>query len=131
MVQNYLKQNGHRNLIRKWFWSYLELYNERSERLKRHFSVFCYFLSDEVEIIYWESEAKRSEKFKSKFGQRKLLRKRFWSYLELKNECWECLKRAFFSFLEILRDEFDTAFWGKRDNSTKTSSIKSALLWAF
>ena len=66
---------------------------------KEHFSVFCKFLSDEVETIFWESEAKRSELFKSKFGHRKLLRKWFWSYLELKKECSEHLKKAFFSFL--------------------------------
>ena len=44
---------------------------------KEHFSVFCTFLSNEVETIFWESEAKDSRLFKSKFGQRKLLRKRF------------------------------------------------------
>ena len=69
---------------------------------KEHFSVFCKFLSDEVETIFWESEAKRSELFKSKFGHRKLLRKWFWSYLELKNECSERLKRAFQLFASFL-----------------------------
>ena len=43
--------------------------------LKEHFSVFCKFLSDEVETIFWESEAKCSKRFTSKFGQRKLLMK--------------------------------------------------------
>ena len=66
---------------------------------KEHFSVFCKFLSDEVETIFWEREAKRSKLFNSKFGYRKLLGKWFWSYLELKNECCERLKSAFFSFL--------------------------------
>ena len=35
---------------------------------KGQFSLFCKFLSDEVETIIWESEAKRSKLFKSKFG---------------------------------------------------------------
>ena len=66
---------------------------------KGHYSSFCKFLSDEVETIFWESKAKRSELFKSKFAPRKLFIKWFWSYLEPKNECSERLKRAFFSFL--------------------------------
>ena len=67
---------------------------------KKHFSVFCKFLSDEVETIFWESEAKLWRLFKSKFGHRKLLRKWFWSYLEPKNECCERLKRTVLSFLK-------------------------------
>ena len=46
---------------------------------KEHFSVFCKFLSDEVETICWKSYAKRWRLFKSKFGPRKLLKKWFWS----------------------------------------------------
>ena len=41
------------------------------------FQIFFRFLSDEVETIFWESKAKRSKLFKSKFGHRKLLRKAF------------------------------------------------------
>ena len=44
---------------------------------KRHFSVFCEFLSDKVETVFWEKEVKRSKLFKSKFGHRKFLRKMF------------------------------------------------------
>ena len=62
---------------------------------KEHFSFFCNFLSDKVETIFWESEANRSKLFKSKFGHRKLFRKCFWSYLELKNEFLVCLRRLF------------------------------------
>ena len=67
---------------------------------KEHFSVFCKFLSDEVKTTFWENEAKGSKLFKSKFGHRKLLRKWFWSYLELKNECSEHLKKTFCKFLQ-------------------------------
>ena len=73
--------------------------NEFSEPLKNTILIFFNkFLSDKVETVLWESEEKRSKLFKSKFGQRKLLVKSFWSYLELKSECSERLKRAFFSF---------------------------------
>ena len=52
---------------------------------KEHFLVSYKFLIDVVETIFWESEAKHQNLFKSKFGHRKLLilRKWFWSYLEL------------------------------------------------
>ena len=63
---------------------------------KGHFSVFCNFLSDEVQTVFWESETKQSKLFKSKFDHWKLLRTWFWSYLELKNECSEPFKRTLF-----------------------------------
>ena len=65
---------------------------------KCHFSVFCQFLSDKVESLFWESETKRSKLFKSKVGSRKHFRKWFWSYLELIDECSELSKKAFFQF---------------------------------
>ena len=101
-VQNYLNQNlviG--SFLENGFEATLSSKTNVLSVWKEHFSVFCKFLSDEVETIFWESEAKCSKLFRSKFGHRKLLRKWFWSYLELKNECSERLKRAFFSFLQI------------------------------
>ena len=157
---------GYKKLLRKWFWSYLDLKNECSERLKKaffrlfaifwvtkskpfswkvrqnikncldqnlvigsflengfeatltsksnvlsvwkeHFSVFCKFLSDVVETVSWESKTEPSRSFKLKVGHRRFFRKWFWSYLELKNEWSERLKRAFFSFLQI----FDWGSW--------------------
>ena len=65
---------------------------------KLQFSVSGKILSDEVETIFSESEAQHSKLFKSKFGQRKLLRSWFWSYLELKSERSKRWKRAFLSF---------------------------------
>ena len=50
---------------------------------KGHFSFSWNFLSDEVETIFWESEAKRSKLFISEFGHRKPLRKFLLSYLHL------------------------------------------------
>ena len=83
---------------------------------KGHFLVFWRFLSDEVETIFWKIKRKRSKLFQSKFGHKKLLRKCLWSYLQLKNECCECLKRAFSVFLQIFHwrswDHF-LGRWGK------------------
>ena len=101
-VQDYLNQNlviG--SFLENGFEATLSSKTNVVSVWKEHFSVFCKFLSDEVETIFRESEAKHSRLYKSKFGHRNLIRKRFWSYLELKNECCECLKRAFFSFLQI------------------------------
>ena len=66
-----------------------------------HFSVFCKFLSDKVESVFWQSKKKHSKLFKSKLDHRKLFRKWFWSYLELNNECSDHLKKTFFRFLRI------------------------------
>ena len=87
---------------------------------KGHFSVFCKFLSYEVETIFRESEAKRLRLFKSKFGHKKLIRKWFRSYLELKNECCERLKRAFFSFLQVFEWRSWNHFQGKWDKAFQT-----------
>ena len=91
---------------------------------KGHFSVFCWFFSDEVEIILWEREAKRSKLFKSKFGHRKLIRKLFWSYLELKNKCSECLKRVFFSFLQVYDGQSWKHFMRKLGKGCRIIAIK-------
>ena len=131
-VQDYLNQNlvlG--SLLENGFEATLSSKTNVASVWKGHFSVFCKFLSNEVETIFWESKAKLSKLFKSKFGHRKLLRKWFWSYLELKNECSERLKRAFFSFLQIFEWRSWNRFLGKRGNAAKTFSIKSTLLRAF
>ena len=65
---------------------------------KEYFSIFCKFLIQEVEPVFWESEAKHKKLFKSKLGHKKLLRKWFWSYLQLKNERSRRLERTFFRF---------------------------------
>ena len=69
--------------------------------LKEHYSVFCKILSDKFDTYFWETNVKHSKLLKSKFGQKNLLRKWIWSNLGIKNECFEGLKKAFFSFLEL------------------------------
>ena len=49
---------GRRKLFRIWFWSDLEVKNEWSEHLEREIFSFLQIFSDEVETIFWESEAK-------------------------------------------------------------------------
>ena len=65
------------------------------------FSLFSKVLSGDVETIFWESEAKRPNLFKSKLGHSKLLRKWSWGYLELKHEYCQRSKWTFFSFLQV------------------------------
>ena len=77
---------------------------------KGQFSVFSKVFSDKIQSIFCVSELKRSKPFKSKCGQRKLHRNRFWSYFELKNECSKHLKKSFFGFLLILSDEVEVIF---------------------
>ena len=87
---------------------------------KRHFSVFCKFLSDEVETIFWESEAKCSRLFKSKCGHRKLFRKWFWSCPQLKHQCCECFKSTLLSFLQVFEWQSWKNFLGKWGKAFKT-----------
>ena len=77
-------------------------------------------LSDEVATICWEGELKRSKLLKSKFDNRKILRKWFWSYLELKKECCEHLKRAVFSFFQSFQWQSRKQFLGKWAKAFKT-----------
>ena len=113
-VESYLNQN----LV---MGSFLEISFEATLRSKmnvlsvwkRHFSVFCKLLSDEVETVFSENEAKHSNILKPKVSHTKLLSKWFWSYLELKNECSERLKRAFFSFLQNFEWQIWSHFLGK------------------
>ena len=87
---------------------------------KRHFSVFCKFLSDKVETVFWESEVKQSKLFKSKIDHMNFLRKWYWSKLELKSECFRRLKRSFFIFfLQIFEWGSWNRFLGKWDNTAK------------
>ena len=101
---------GHRKLLQKWFWSYLKLKHESSERLRRAFFSCLQTFEWRSRTAFWESEVKRSKLFKSKFGHRKLLKKWFWSYLKLKHESSVLLKSAFFSCLQTFEWRSRTAF---------------------
>ena len=120
-IQNYLNQNlVIRSFLENGFEVTLSSKTNVLSVWREYFSVFCRFLSDEVETIFCKSEAKRSRLFKSKFGHRKLLTKWFWSYLDLKNKCSEYLKKAFFSFLQIFEWWSWNHFLGKWGKAFKT-----------
>ena len=59
--------------------------------------------------------------FWSNLFWRNLPRKWFWSYLELKNECYESLKTTFFSFLQVFEWRNWNHFLGKWGKAFKTS----------
>ena len=102
--QNYLNQNlviG--SFLENGFEATLSSKTNVLSVWKEHFSVVCKFFSGEVETVFREREANCSNLFKSKFWHKYLLRKWFWSNLELKNEYCERLKRTFSSFLQIFK----------------------------
>ena len=109
-VQNFLNQNSVvGSLLENGFEATLSSKANDLNVWKNHISVFCKFLSDEVESAFWEKEAKRSTLFTSKFSHRELLSRWFWSYIKLENECFERLKRAFLSFLQ----SFEWRSWNR------------------
>ena len=82
-----------------------------------HFSCFCKFLIDKVETILWESEAKRLTLFKLEFCHTKLLRKWFWSYLELKNKfLWAFENSIFQFFANFSLIKLKAYFWKDRQS---------------
>ena len=100
-VQNYLNQNSVvGSLLENGLEATLSSKANVLSVWKNHISVFWKCLSDEVETAFLEKEGKRSTLFKSKFSNMQLLSKWFWSYIKFENECFECLKGAFLSFLQ-------------------------------
>ena len=68
-VQIYLSQSlGIKTFLENGFVAALSLKTNDMSVWKNLFPVFCKSFSDEVETIFWESEAKHSGLFKSKFG---------------------------------------------------------------
>ena len=131
-VQNYLNQNlVIASFVKNGFEVTISSKTNVLSIWKGHFSVLHKFLSDNIEIIFWKSEAKRSRLFKSNFGHRKPLRKWFCSYFELENECSETFEKAILQFFEKFEWRSWNLFLGKRCNATKTFSIKPTLLGAF
>ena len=113
-VKIYLNQNlFRRTFLENGFGATLSSKANLLSVWKNHISVFGNFLNEEVETIFKECEAKLSKLFKSKFGHRKLLRKLFWSYLYLKKERPERLKKRFSIFLQIIERRNWNHFLGK------------------
>ena len=87
---------------------------------KEHFSVFCKFLSDEVETIFWESEAKRSRLFKSRFGRRSFLENGLEGTLNWDTNVISVWKEHFLVFCKLLSDQVEIIFW---EIETKRSKL--------
>ena len=77
----------------------------------KQFLLFYKLLIGKVKTIFWESEAKCSKLFKSKFGHRKFYRKLVRSDLDIKIESPEHMKMSIFSFVQFLSDKNKTIFW--------------------
>ena len=100
------------------------------------FDFFWKFLSDEMETAFLEDEADPSRSFKFQVGHRKRFRKWFWIFFELKNECFESLKRFEESFKNV---EFFANFWvtklkpfsGKARQYLENFLCKICFVWSF
>ena len=101
----------------------------RFEKTVFHF--FCKSLTDEVETIFYESEAKRSKLFKSKFGYGKLSRKLFWKYFEPRHKSSERLKWGFFSLLQIFEWWKFQPLFPKVRQSVEKSLKKNLVILSF
>ena len=123
-VQKYLNQNlVTESFLEKCFEAILSSKMNVLNVWKEHFSVIYKCLSDENQTTLWESDGKRWKIFQSKSGHRKLPRKWFWSYLELKSECFDesmPLKRAFLRFLQIFEWKIWNHFLGQLGSASKT-----------
>ena len=130
--QNFLNQNlGVGSFLENGFEATFSSKTNVLSIWKKHFSIFWKCLSDEVETIFRESEAKRSKLFKSKFGRRKFVRKWFWSYLSSKANVLSVWKNHISVFCKCLSDEVETAFWekeGKRSTLFKSKFSNMQLL---
>lgn len=81
-----------RNVLDLWKWHFLDF-----------FQIF--------EQQSCESKPKHQKLIKSKFRNRNLLRKWFWSFDELKNKYCGRLKIVLFIFWTFLSNEVETTFW--------------------
>ena len=59
-------------------------------------------MSDEVETVFWENEAKHCELFQSKFGHRKHFEKWFSSYFEDRNKYFVPFEMTLSTFVPVL-----------------------------
>ena len=98
--------------------SYLDLKSKCFEPLKSAF------------FSFWESEAKRSKLFTSKFGQRKLLQKWYWSYFSSKANVLSFWKEYLSVCCKFLSEEVETIF-GKVTQSVQKSLNQNLVIASF
>ena len=99
----------HLKRFRKLFWRSSCVQNQMFWE-KRIFSLLTNFLTDDVEAVLRESEAKLWELPSPKVCQSNYFRKWFWRYFEAKNECPECSK---IPFSGKVKQRLQRTFYGK------------------
>ena len=108
------------NFLKKDFRTTLRSQTSVVSIWNQHFPVFCKFLSNEVETIFWESEAKRSRLFKSRFGCRSFLENGLEGTLNWDTNVISVWKEHFLVFCKLLSDEVEIIFW---EIETKRSKL--------
>ena len=114
----------HEKYFRKWFWAtfrFLPLWVFENG----NFHFFPKFSSEQVGTIFWERKADFSKLLKPKHCTRNHFRYWFWSSLEVRNECSEYLKTAFFHFLQMFEWISWNRFLGKQGKALKNNGRKS------
>ena len=110
-VQDYLNQNlvlG--SLLENGFEATLSSKRNVVSVWKGYFSVFCRFLSDKVETILWESEAKLQNYLNHNSVVGSLLENGFEATLSLKTNVSRVWKEHASLFCKFLSDEVETVF---------------------
>ena len=85
---------------------------------KGHFSVFCIFLSDEVETVFWESKTELWILLNSNLVTGS------WSYFEVKNNFLSFSKGDFSVFCKFLIDEIEIIFLESESKHQKLCKSK-------
>ena len=130
-VQDYLNQMVIESFLENGFEPTLSSKTNVASVWKGYFSVFCRFLSDELQPF----SGKVGQLVQSYLNQNLVI----WSFLEnsfgvifsSKMNVLNVLKSAFFSFVQIFEWRSWNHFLGKWGNTAKTISLKSTLLRAF
>ena len=98
-------------VIKEWFWSYFGSKTNVLSLGKWYVSLFRKFLSGEVEIIFWENQAKHSNLFKFKVSHRNHFKKWFQATLKLKMYVLNIGQWHFSLFCKFLINKVEVVFW--------------------
>ena len=132
LLRSFTFKIGHRNLFRKWFWSDLEIKNECSGHLEREILVFCKFLSDEVETVFWDSKAKWRKLLNQNLVIESFLENDSEATLRSKMNARSVWKEHFSVFSKVLSGEVETVFWeseAKWDKLFKSRLVIGSFLY--
>ena len=91
---------------------------------ENEFFIFLLIFESRRLNCFLEKRDKVLKPLKSKFNHSKVFRKWFWSYLELKNKCYGCLKMIFFGFFANFSVNKLKPFSGKLSQNFKNFRSK-------